>query len=210
VCEYHDRKDRDGVLQKLKVEFECIYVYSLAARELTLSRIDRTYGVANLYKDASNLVDPYEVERKLCILESEAGSVINKILTAADGEGRQPSVMMMQRREYYSLMKFTYIMRVRQQVHREEYALEDGNRLWIRNLCKLAGLKAPPPGVWLRVLKYYLDTPHEKIMARGRKMNKEALENSTGPFLNPAQSPISTVLGAEFNGDLSYLIFLGA
>ena len=117
----------------------------------------------DLYRDAKNVQDVDELEKKLAVLESEAAAVIN-ILHEENG----PCTIAPRRPQVETLRKFLFLMHYRSVRLSKTYFQRDHPdntpiRQWLSEYRKKHNLNSDVD-VWLHDLRYYLDTPHTQII----------------------------------------------
>lgn len=131
-----------------------------------------------ILRDVRNVQDAMELEKKLSILESRAGAVIANIHKTI-GTGQSVNLL---RSEVGTLRKFLFIMHYRNNGISQSYF--DPNhpenapaRKWIEAYRQKFQLESSVD-VWLHVLRYYLDTPHETILQNHVElMKRDSLES---------------------------------
>lgn len=165
-----------------------IYYYCVETGTLTECRTRDVYAELDLYKDPSNPHDvggKVEIEGTLSKLESTASksvALIHRELERRDNNhggrmGGPPPSLTMKRRQLENLRKFMFIMYYHQRTIGNTYFQADhpGNvksRSWIEAYRKRYGLLDSPQHVWLHVLRYYLNTPHNEIFETGSNVER--------------------------------------
>lgn len=158
-------------------ELEYIYYYDIDSGKLEQREIGTVYGVTNLYKDVHNTRDVMQVEKKLSVLEGAASRVIIKI---HDTIGKSTTISLL-RPELETLRRFLFIMHYRNSGVSATYFQEDHpqNMLsggWLQAYrCKLGVDSAAD--LWLHVMQYYLDQPHEAMI----RETSEIMKKHAGP-----------------------------
>ncbi len=131
----------------------------MAYGSLNERSIGKIYGKKNLYRDASNLSNVNEVEEKLSLLEREAALIIANLHSELPRRK-----ITLKRRDLDILRKFMFVMHYRNVGSTYfDPNLVPTLRQWLiryqaEHQCKTH------VDVWLRVMRYYLDTPHSQIV----------------------------------------------
>ncbi|KAK0495822.1 hypothetical protein EDD18DRAFT_1167537 [Armillaria luteobubalina] len=136
-----------------------VLYYDVASGSLDERSVGKIYGKKNLYRDASNLSNVNEVEEKLSLLERDAALII----AALHSELPRRTVTL-KRRDVDILRKFMFVSHYR--IAGSTYFdpdLSPSLRQWLiryqaEHQCQTH------VDVWLRVMRYYLDTPHSQIV----------------------------------------------
>jgi len=148
-----------------------IFVYQLSSGTLSKQPFTKVYGSFNLYRDFTVADNVDHLEVKLSLLESQACGVIRSI-----HDGLQSRSFTLSRRELAIVRKFIFLMHYRTKAVSSSYFQEtDPHNApiaeWIRTYKARRGLQAGID-IWYDGLKYYLDTPHSKIMATGERLRE--------------------------------------
>ncbi|KAF7971744.1 hypothetical protein HWV62_19993 [Athelia sp. TMB] len=160
---FKSRAERQKEYKLTGVDPEYVLHYDIRSALLSTQPIGRVYGVADLYKNATNIDNAYELEEMLSALEGQSAEILNKLHSQA---GRTEFTM--RRKELECLRKFLFLMHYRQNNQAQTYFQADhpGNkpsRAWIERIQSKQHL-ATATDVWLHVMRYYLTTPHSSIM----------------------------------------------
>ncbi|KAK0203574.1 hypothetical protein DFS33DRAFT_1487874 [Desarmillaria ectypa] len=141
------------------VDPDQVLYYDLASGSLDVRSVGTIYGRKNLYRDASNLDNVNEVEEKLSILERKAALTI-ETLHSELARGK----ITLKRRDLDILRKFMFVMHYRNMGSTYfDPNLQPSLRQWLiryqtEHQCQTH------VDVWLRVMRYYLDTTHSQII----------------------------------------------
>ncbi|KAK0449722.1 uncharacterized protein EV420DRAFT_1563698 [Desarmillaria tabescens] len=136
-----------------------VLYYDLASGILDVRSIGTVYGQKNFYRDASNPSNVNEVEEKLSLLEGKAALTI-EILHSELARGK----VTIKRRHLDILRKFMFVMHYRKMGSTYfDPNLQPSLRQWLiryqtEHQCQTH------VDVWLRIMRYYLDTPHSQIV----------------------------------------------
>ncbi|KAK0192831.1 hypothetical protein F5146DRAFT_520659 [Armillaria mellea] len=141
------------------VDPDQVLYYDVASGSLDERSVGKVYGKKNLYRDASSLSNVNEVEEKLSLLEREAALIIATLHSELPRRK-----VTLKRRDLDILRKFMFVMHYRNVG--STYFDPDLNpplRQWLiryqaEHQCQTH------VDVWLRVMRYYLDTPHSQIV----------------------------------------------
>src|ERR1700731_3928582 len=98
---------------KNKQNFKIKY-YDMLLNKLEICKINKKYGVQDLYKNINNKNDIMEVEKELGKLENKCSTLINNILNSHD-------YIDIKRKDLYDLRKFLYVMMYRNKSRNEQY-----------------------------------------------------------------------------------------
>ncbi|KAJ2935960.1 hypothetical protein H1R20_g1133, partial [Candolleomyces eurysporus] len=158
---------------------ETISVFDLKSRSIIPVPIVSTFGVMNLYQDASNQEDLEHLEKKLSELEGKAARVIRELHVAA-GRRSSNQTFTLPRSDLQLLRKFIFLMHYRSSAIEKTYFQEDhphnaNVRQWIRHLKKTKGYTTDKE-IWLNGLHYYLFTKHSEILNHAKQCPEH------GPF----------------------------
>ncbi|KAK0213249.1 hypothetical protein DFS33DRAFT_1269862 [Desarmillaria ectypa] len=157
------KEEREKEYRRTGVDPEYVLYYDLASGSLDVRPIGSVYGLKNLYRDASNPSNANELERKLSVLESGASVVIEKLhANLASGKAT------LERHNVERLRKFLFVMHYRNLggSYFDPDHPHGGStiRQWLERY-KTKHLECKThTDVWLRILRYYLDTPHSQII----------------------------------------------
>ncbi len=170
--------------------FEAIFVYDLSTGSLQKRGLSKVYGQTNLYRDEKNAGDVDHIENKLSYLEQKASGVIRSI-----HNGLRSQRVPLSRVELATLRKFIFLMHYRNDAVSSTYYRESNPQNaplaeWIRRYKETRRLETDED-VWLDGLNYYLDTPHQDIVAAGERIRErygnhrlhEMLRNGVDPDL---------------------------
>ncbi|PBK80203.1 hypothetical protein ARMGADRAFT_1092392 [Armillaria gallica] len=151
--------ERRAEYRRSGVDPDQVLYYDVASGSLDERSVGKIYGKKNLYRDASNLSNVNEVEEKLSLLEREAALVIATLHSELPRR-----TVTLKRRDLDILRKFMFVMHYRN-VGSTYYDpdLNPTLRQWLiryqaEHQCNTH------VDVWLRVMRYYLDTPHSQIV----------------------------------------------
>ncbi|KAI5841959.1 hypothetical protein DFP73DRAFT_515875 [Morchella snyderi] len=169
-----------------------INCYHVSSGTFSISSIDTSYGVTDLYINIKNSDNVYEVEKKLSALESHAAQSISLLLKTVESRppGDLPSVepqyFKIKRKYLNYLRKFMFIMHFRNdgpsaQHFNEHYPDNSIGAAWIRAFRKKHNLE--PLEMWLHVLKQFLDTPHMDLVDQGEKAIEQLGPGGMGQLL---------------------------
>ncbi|KAF9473142.1 hypothetical protein BDN70DRAFT_886139 [Pholiota conissans] len=152
-------------------KFENIYVYDLSSTTLRTRCLSRVYGQTNLYRDGNNTADVDYIETRFSRLEQETSQVIKSIRT-----GLVYRAFTLSRAELATLRKFIFLMHFRSAAVSSTYYRESDPHNaplveWIRKYKETRGLTTETD-IWRDALKYYLDTPHQDIVATGERIRE--------------------------------------
>ncbi|KIP09183.1 hypothetical protein PHLGIDRAFT_103165 [Phlebiopsis gigantea 11061_1 CR5-6] len=164
---------RPGRKRRRQIPQDYLYYYNIDTREVELRAIATVYGSTNLYKDEHNTNDVMELEKKLSLLENKAARVISNIHKTIGAS----STVKLRRGEVEDLRRFLFIMHYRGEVVSHNYFKEDhpenvSSQAWLLDYRERHGLKSPAD-MWLHVLRYYLDEPHEQMIIEYAKTKKK-------------------------------------
>ncbi|KAL1751476.1 hypothetical protein FB107DRAFT_221920, partial [Schizophyllum commune] len=141
---------------------EHIVVYDLPSRSLQTLPIGQVYGEKNLYRDASDAFNINYLEEKLARLEDRAAQTL-KVIHDAIPRGQ----FTVDRAALGDLRKFLFLMHYRQGALSSSYFDKDHpENVLVRERFERYGQTKglyTPIDIWLHFLRYYLETPHEKI-----------------------------------------------
>ncbi|KAK0219559.1 hypothetical protein EDD85DRAFT_961033 [Armillaria nabsnona] len=163
--------ERDREYKRTGVYPEHVLYYDLASGCLDVRSTGTVYGLKNLYRDASNPRNVNELEKKLSDLEGKASGVIETLHSKlATGK------ITLKRRDVERLRKFLFVMHYRNLggSYFDPDHPHGGStiRQWLEHY-KTKHHCQTHTDVWLRVLRYYLDTPHSQILDHARAIYNE-------------------------------------
>ncbi|PBK79516.1 hypothetical protein ARMGADRAFT_1003676 [Armillaria gallica] len=153
------KAERQAEYRRSGVDPDEVLYYEFSSGSLDVRSVGKIYGKQNLYRDASNLSNVNEVEEKLSLLEREAALVIANLHSDLP-QGK----FTLKRRDLDILRKFTFVMHYRNTGNTYfDPDLQPSLKQWLiryqtEHQCQTH------VDVWLRVMRYYLDTPHSQIV----------------------------------------------
>lgn len=136
---------------------EDIKIYNINEDEINISKIKKSYGIKNMYKDLDEK-DVMYVEKKISKFESICANIINKIK-------KEDNVININRQDVENIKKIFFIMTYRHKSRRDQYLNDNFDFLTkkeINDFMKKQKIKTLKD-VWLNNIKQILDTDHEKI-----------------------------------------------
>ncbi|KAI5828602.1 hypothetical protein K523DRAFT_417455 [Schizophyllum commune Tattone D] len=140
----------------------CDSAYAAFRRTGVLPEDILVYGQKDLYRDASDAFDINYLEEKLARLEARAAHTL-KVIHDAIPRGQ----FTMDRVALGDLLKFLFLMHYRQGALSSSYLDKDHpENILVRERFERYGQTKglqTPIDIWLHFLRYYLETPHEKI-----------------------------------------------
>ncbi|KAH8147186.1 uncharacterized protein LAJ45_08664 [Morchella importuna] len=159
-----------------------INCYHVSSGTFSISSLNNSYGVTDLYINIKNPDNAYEVEKKLSVLESHAAQAIGLLLKTVESRppgdfpSEEPQYFRIKRKFLNYLRKFMFIMYFRNdgfgaQHFNEHHPDNSGGAAWIRAFRQKNNLE--PSEMWLHVLEHYLDTPHVELVKQGQKANDQ-------------------------------------
>ena len=155
-------------------------MYDLTTGRLQQRPVPRVYPQLNVFKDIRNSTDTEIVQFKFKLLEDEAAGIVRAI-----HDGSQSGKVKLSRGRLSTLRKFIFLTNLR----------------WLAVNFQEAGVekrgKNPLLDAWLEGLKYYLDTPHYRIIATGERI-RERYGNSLFDMLRDRSYPESERLAFEY------------
>ena len=138
---------KDGVLN----------IIDLDKVKVTQSPLSSTLGLLDMYRDVKSS-DQYDVEKKLSVLEGQAGTIISEIKKAFDSE--LPDIWLT-RSKRDILRKFLFIMKYRSQGFHQRFNPVTGDYIADDREDMLTYMKAKgfvkPIDVWLNNLRTFID-----------------------------------------------------
>ncbi|SJK98622.1 uncharacterized protein ARMOST_01890 [Armillaria ostoyae] len=151
--------ERRAEYRRSGIDPDQVLYYDVASGSLDECSVGKIYGKKNLYRDASSLSNVNEVEEKLSLLEREAALIIATLHSELPRRK-----VTLKRRDLDILRKFMFVMHYRNVG--STYFDPDLNpslRQWLiryqaEHQCQTH------VDVWLRLMRYYLDTPHSQIV----------------------------------------------
>ena len=168
--------------------------------------IATVYGSMNLYKDEHNPDDVMELEKKLSKLENRAARVISNIHETIGVS----TTVKLRRGEVEDLRRFLFIMHYRRDAVSLTYFEEThpdnvSSKAWLLSYREKHGLKTAAQ-MWLHVLHYYLDEPHEQMIVEyakavkkyGAKYNEMLLDTNFDPTVKYEALAYGTQAGSFF------------
>jgi hypothetical protein len=166
-----------------------INCYHVSSGIFSVSSIDTSYGVTDLYINIKNAHNVYEIEKKLSVLESHAAQAISLLLKTVESRppgdlpSGEPQYFKIKRKFLNYLRKFMFIMYFRNdgfkaQHFNEKHPDNSGGAAWIRAFRQKNNLE--PSEMWLHVLKHYLDTSHIDLFNQGQKANDQLHPSGMG------------------------------
>ncbi|KAK0470489.1 hypothetical protein IW261DRAFT_1573110 [Armillaria novae-zelandiae] len=151
--------ERRAEYRRSGVDPDQVLYYDVASGSLDERSVGKIYGKKNLYRDASSLSNVNEVEEKLALLEREAALIIATLHSELPRRE-----VTLKRRDVDILRKFMFVSHYR--IQGSTYFdpnLNPSLRQWLiryqaEHQCQTHA------DVWLRIMRYYLDTPHSQIV----------------------------------------------
>ncbi|KAK0220313.1 hypothetical protein IW262DRAFT_1461581 [Armillaria fumosa] len=151
--------ERQAEYRRSGVDPDQVLYYDVASGSLDERSVGKIYGKKNLYRDASNLSNVNEVEEKLALLERETALIVATLHSELPRKK-----VTLKRRDLDILRKFMFVSHYR--LAGSTYFDPDLNpslRQWLiryqaEHQCQTH------VDVWLRIMHYYLDTPHSQIV----------------------------------------------
>jgi len=155
-------------MKKTGVDPCTVKFYDVGDETLSTRSIGKVYGVTNLYRDARNIEDVNEIEKKLSSLESAAATIIRNLHNGLSDSDISNATFSISREETETLRKFLFIMHFRKErlatsVFDPEHPDNIIGRKRMLSMQKKLGLGSSTD-MWLHFLRYYLDTPHTQIL----------------------------------------------
>jgi len=185
-----------------------IYVYDVISGRLAQRQIAKVYGRVNLYRNMKNPSDVDYLEHKLADLEREASHIIRNIhLSLPLGS------ITLAREQLATLRKFIFVMHYRHDAVSTTCFHEDNPsnasiRDWIQRYKERHQLQTEVD-VWLEGLKYYLETPHQTIIATGEDLRERYGNGRFFEMLSKRFDPdIEELYAIEYESMANYF-FLG-
>ncbi|KAK0238287.1 hypothetical protein EDD85DRAFT_768275, partial [Armillaria nabsnona] len=156
------KAERRKEFRRTREDPDRVLYYDIASGSLDVRSIGTIYGLKNLYRDASNPSNANELEEKLAVLEQDASAVIEALHSnLASGKAA------LKRHDVERLRKFMFVMHYRN-VGGSYFNPDHPHggstiRQWLERY-KAKHHCRTHTDVWLHVLRYYLDTPHSRIL----------------------------------------------
>ncbi|KAK0184964.1 hypothetical protein F5146DRAFT_210648 [Armillaria mellea] len=165
------KAERKKEIQRTREDPDRVLYYDIASGSLDVRSIGTIYGLKNLYRDASNPSNANELEEKLAVLEKDAAVVIVALHSnLASGKAT------LKRHDVERLRKFLFVMHYRNMggSYFDPDHPHGGStiRKWLERY-KAKHHCRTHTDVWLHVLRYYLDTPHSKILDHAKAIYDE-------------------------------------
>ncbi|KAF8962428.1 hypothetical protein BDZ97DRAFT_1732982 [Flammula alnicola] len=193
---------------KTEEDAETIFFYDISSGLLQIRPLSRVYGRVNLYRDGNNPANVDHLEVKLSVLENNASWVIRSI-----HGGLKSQQFTLSRLELATLRKFIFLMHYRNDAVSSTYFQEKRPHNaplanWIRRYKKTRHL-ATEVDVWLDGLRYYLDTPHQEIVATGERIRERYGDHRLHEMLRRGVDPdIEDWYAIDYESQANYF-FLG-
>ncbi len=168
---YRSKAERRKEFHRTREDPDRVLYYDIASGSLDVRSIGIIYGLKNLYTDASNPSNANELEEKLAVLERDAAAVIEALHSnLASGKAT------LKRHDVERLRKFMFVMHYRN-VGGSYFDPDHPHggstiRQWLERY-KAEHHCRTHTDVWLHVLRYYLDTPHSKILDHAKAIYDE-------------------------------------
>lgn len=146
---------------------EEINIYSIKNNNLEIGKIQKNYGILNMYKDINNKNNIMYVEQELSKLESKVSIIIRKII--------ENDKITIKRNELFNLKKFLFIMCYRNNEKRIQYLNNNfniSNQISIQLYMQNKNFNTPKE-VWLNDIKEILDMDYMDIL----KFSENDIEN---------------------------------
>ncbi|KAK0497571.1 hypothetical protein EDD18DRAFT_159463 [Armillaria luteobubalina] len=165
------KAERQKHFQRTREDPDYVLYYDIASGSLDVCSIGTIYGLKNLYTDANNPSNANELEQKLAILEKDA-SIVIKALHSNLPSGKAT----FKRCDVERLRKFLFVMHYRNMggSYFDPDHPHGGStiRKWLERY-KAKHHCRTHTDVWLHVLRYYLDTPHSRILDHAKAIYDE-------------------------------------
>lgn len=185
-----------------------IHLYDIRKGELTQELLSKVYGQNDLYLDHKHPTDVYHLEVKFCTLEGQAAKVLKGIHEAIPKDE-----FTITRAELGILRKFIFLMHYRSDTLASTF-FEGTNpknaplKDWLHRY-KEKNNFSTDSDVWLDGLRYYLETPHHRIVATAERVREEYGQEKINEMLRERVDPeLDEFYALEYEGLANYF-FLG-
>ncbi|RHZ47777.1 hypothetical protein Glove_567g22 [Diversispora epigaea] len=159
-----------------KKKGELLQTYDRTENELGFSKISKTYGYENMYKDLKH-EDAEHVEKKLANIEGQSSKVIRDIIEAS----KEKSDITLLRKDLQDLRKFLFIMNYRKPHRWDQFTnkrFDPVTLAMVENFMKERNLQSTQE-VWLQNVREILETPHEDVPNNMRIFNLDRSDYET-------------------------------